>query len=140
MVIMLLILLTFSFNYILILNTVRMKQMLGTLVGLKTTAGQRTMSGQDGQWSGQTFGLPVILTEHIVHKRPEKVHFYPVTFPENKNKCDVTRDDSQRRFLAQHSVATLLQHCYDIVSNGYNIVPILQGCVVLTIVAANRPV
>ena len=90
MVIILLILLTFSFNYLLILNAVRMKQMLGTLVGLKTTAGQRTMSGQDGQWSGQTFGLPVILTEHIVHKRPEKVHFYPVTFPENKNKCDVT--------------------------------------------------
>ena len=26
-------------------------------------------------------------------------------------KGDVTRDDSQRRFLAQHSVATLFQHC-----------------------------
>ena len=25
---------------------------------------------------------------------------------------DVTRDDSQRRFLAQHSVATLLQRCF----------------------------
>ena len=27
-------------------------------------------------------------------------------------KGDVTRHDSQRRFLAQHSVATLLQHCF----------------------------
>ena len=26
---------------------------------------------------------------------------------------DVTRDDSQRRFLAQHSVATLLRHCLE---------------------------
>ena len=26
-------------------------------------------------------------------------------------QSDVTRDDSQRRFLAQHSVASLLQHC-----------------------------
>ena len=56
-----------------------------TLVGLKITASQRTMSGQDDHWSGQTFGLPVILTEHV-HKRPlqKKVHFYPITFPENK--------------------------------------------------------
>ena len=29
------------------------------------------------------------------------------------NKGDVTRDDSQRRFLAQHSVATLLRHCFE---------------------------
>ena len=28
-------------------------------------------------------------------------------------KGDVTRDDSQRRFLAQHSVATLLRHCFE---------------------------
>ena len=26
-------------------------------------------------------------------------------------QSDVTRDDSQRRFLAQHSFASLLQHC-----------------------------
>ena len=38
-------------------------------------------------------------------------------------KGDITRDDSQRRFLAQHSVATLLQRC-----------------VTLKIVVANRPV
>ena len=28
------------------------------------------------------------------------------------SKGDVTRDDSQRRFLAQPSVATLLRHCF----------------------------
>ena len=39
-----------------------------------------------------------------------------------KSKGDVTRDDSQRRFLAQQSVATL----FDIVSNSYNTVPTLQ--------------
>ena len=34
---------------------------------------------------------------------------------------------------------TALQHCYDIVSNGSNIVPTLQRCVTLKIVVANRP-
>ena len=29
------------------------------------------------------------------------------------SKGDVTRDDSQRRLLAQHSVTTLLQHCFE---------------------------
>ena len=33
---------------------------------------------------------------------------------------------------------TALQHCCGIVSNGYNIVPTLQRCVVLKIVVANR--
>ena len=28
-------------------------------------------------------------------------------------KCDVSRDHSQRRFLVQHSVATLLRHCFE---------------------------
>ena len=28
-------------------------------------------------------------------------------------KGDVTRNDSQRRFLAQHSVATLLRYCFE---------------------------
>ena len=28
-----------------------------------------------------------------------------------ESKGDVSREDSQRRFLAQHSVATLLRHC-----------------------------
>ena len=35
---------------------------------------------------------------------------------------------------------TALQHCCDIVSNGYNIVPALQRCVVLKIIVANRTV
>ena len=26
---------------------------------------------------------------------------------------DVTRDDSQRRFLIQHSITTLLRHCFE---------------------------
>ena len=30
----------------------------------------------------------------------------------NRFNDDVTRDVSQRRFLAQHSVATLLRHCF----------------------------
>ena len=30
-----------------------------------------------------------------------------------KSKGDVTRDDSQRRFSAQHSVTTLLRHCFE---------------------------
>ena len=35
---------------------------------------------------------------------------------------------------------TALQHCCDIVLNGYNIVPALLHCVALKIVVANRPV
>ncbi len=35
------------------------------LSGLEITAGQRTMSGQIGDLTGQTFHLPVILTVHI---------------------------------------------------------------------------
>ena len=50
-----------------------------------------------------------------------------------KTKGDLTRDDSQRPFLAQHSVAAFF-------SNGYNIVTALQRCVALKIVVANRPV
>ena len=34
----------------------------------------------------------------------------------------------------------LIEHCCDIVSNGYNIVPALQRCVELKIVVANLPV
>ena len=44
----------------------------------------------------------------------------------------IRNDDFQRN--------TALQHCCDIVLNGYNIVPALQLCVVLIIVVANRPV
>ena len=35
---------------------------------------------------------------------------------------------------------TALHHCSDIVSNSYNVVPILRRCVALKIVVANRPV
>ena len=48
-------------------------------------------------------------------------------------KGDVTRDDSQRLFLAQHSVGTLFRIAYNIVSTS-------QRCVVLKIVVANPPV
>ena len=43
----------------------------------------------------------------------------------------IRNDDFQRN--------TALQHCCDIVSNGYNIVTALQRCVALKIVVANRP-
>ena len=43
---------------------------------------------------------------------------------------DVTRDDSQRRFLVQHRVAALLRHCFAGIV-AYNIVPTLQRCVAL---------
>ena len=49
---------------------------------------------------------------------------------------DVTRDDSQRRFLAQHSVATLLRHCFESLQQCSNIATLC--CV--KIVAANCPV
>ena len=35
---------------------------------------------------------------------------------------------------------TVLPHCCEIVSDSYNIVSTLQGCVALKIVVANRPV
>ena len=34
---------------------------------------------------------------------------------------DVTRDDLQRRFLAQHRVAALLQHCFERLQHCFNI-------------------
>ena len=37
------------------------------------------------------------------------------------NKGDVTRDDSQRRFLEQHSVATLLRRCFEWLQHCSNI-------------------
>ena len=36
-------------------------------------------------------------------------------------KGDVTLDDSQRQFLAQHSVATFLQHCLEWLQHCTNI-------------------
>ena len=34
---------------------------------------------------------------------------------------DVTRDDSQRRFLALHSVVTLLRHCFEWLQHCFSI-------------------
>ena len=53
-------------------------------------------------------------------------------------KGDVTRDDLQQRFLAQHSFATLLQHCFKWLQHCCNIVATLQRRVVLKIVTTNR--
>ena len=36
-------------------------------------------------------------------------------------KGDVTRDDSQRRFLAQQNVAKLLRRCFELLQNCSNI-------------------
>ena len=43
----------------------------------------------------------------------------------------IRKDDFQRN--------TALKHCCNIVLNGYNIVPALQCCIALKIVAANCP-
>ena len=51
-------------------------------------------------------------------------------------KGEVTRDDCNEDF--KRNTCTALQHCCDIVSNGYNIVPALQRCVALKIVVVNR--
>ena len=72
---------------------------------------------------------------HVVYSRPFgcdttsliprwlKSHLLP--------EGDVTQDDSQRRFLAALQNLLALQHCCDIVSKGYNIVPTLQLSVAL---------
>ena len=49
-------------------------------------------------------------------------------------KVDVTRDDSQRRFLAQHSVAMLEQYRNNSKQRRNNV----EHCVALKIVVANR--
>ena len=38
-----------------------------------------------------------------------------------QSKGDVTRDDSQRRFLAQDIIPTLLRHCFEWLQHGSNI-------------------
>ena len=54
------------------------------------------------------------------------------------SKGDVTRNDSQRRFLAQHNVAMLEQCCNPLIRN--NVITVLQRGVALKIVVANRSV
>ena len=46
-------------------NDVALTIIKGLKAGLKITAGQRTMSGQNDDLSGQNFGLVVILTGHV---------------------------------------------------------------------------
>ena len=60
------------------------------------------------------------------------VHFFDVTA---RLKGDVTRDDTQRRFLAQHSLAMLENNVATIRNN---IATMLQRCFALKIVVANR--
>ena len=54
----------------------------------------------------------------------------------NSFKGDVTRDDSQRRFLAQ----TALQCWNNVVTIRNNVTTMLQRCIALKIVVANRTV
>ena len=51
---------------------------------------------------------------------------------------DVTRDDSQRRFLAQHSVAMLGQCWINVATMRNNVTTMLQRCIALKIVLENR--
>ena len=43
-------------------------------------------------------------------------------FPQSRSNSDITRDDSQRRFLAQDSVGSLLRHCFEWLQHCSNIV------------------
>ena len=59
---------------------------------------------------------------------------FPLPSPWSLFKGDVIRDrDSQKRFLAQHSVATLLRYCFEWLQH-------CRQCVALKIIVANRPV
>ena len=75
---------------------------------------------------------------------PSFLHGYDVKMPifafDGEHKGDGTRDDSQGRFLAQHSVVTLLRHCFKWFHWFSVHVPTLQRCVALKIVLPNRPV
>ena len=53
------------------------------------------------------------------------------------HKGDVTRDDLQRRFLAQHSVAMLKQCCNNVAAIRKNVATMLQRFVALKLVVAN---
>ena len=52
------------------------------------------------------------------------------------HKGGVTRHDSQRRLLWQHSIATLVRHCFEWLQHCSSI----ARCVALKIVVANRSV
>ena len=64
--------------------------------------------------------------------------FCTTTMPFCTTKGNVTQDDSQRRFLAQHRVAMLEQCCNYTKQCRNNVVTMSQRYVVLKIVVANR--
>ena len=55
------------------------------VAGREITAGQRTMSGQNEQMSGQTFAWPVILTGHFGRNRQQNFQF-KTNFPTREVK------------------------------------------------------
>ena len=42
-------------------------------------------------------------------------------FAQHDSKGDVTRNDSQQRFLEQHSITALLRHCFEWLQHCSNI-------------------
>ena len=51
----------------------------------------------------------------------QETNYFILSFLEIFFLSDVTRNDSQQRFLAQHSVATLLLHCFEWLHHCSNI-------------------
>ena len=85
----------------------------------------------------------------MLFRRSKPYCFLPFSLPSwssslKIHKGDVTRDDLQRRFLAQHSVAMLKQCCSyskqccnNVAAIRKNVATMLQRCVALKIVVAN---
>ena len=51
----------------------------------------------------------------------QDLNLWPSGYQSRCSKGDVTRNDLQRRFLEQHSVATLLRHCFEYLQHCSNI-------------------
>ena len=56
-----------------------------------------------------------------------KMSVYKCSLQISCSKGNVTRDDSQRRLLAQHSVTALLRHCFDLRIQPFLLAPRRQG-------------
>ena len=70
----------------------------------------------------------------MIKTEKTKIHFRSDVFAavaSSDRKGDITREDSQRRFLVQHSVAMLEQCC------NHSVATMLQRFVELKIVVAN---
>ena len=83
----------------------------------------------------------IIPVAGIVSHRIRAVDWETSRATETNRHCDrlkVMLHETIRNDDFEHN--TTSQHCCDIVSNCYNIVPALQRCVALIIVFANRPV